>query len=424
MPIHDLSRDIHELLRCRTLQELLDTARLFLGSPLILADLTYHVLALTPDSTIDDPRWLQISDQRVLPLNIINIDLYQSSLRNEAPVLSTDSTGLPIVRCAVSQEGRLIGYLLSPCYGGAPGQAQLDLIRVVGDLCALRMQKDLHYAEYPENMVEFFIADLLNGVITDEERILDRCRYFRWNLNMPYRVLTLRPVDWQDTNVGADYLTLDRHRDAVHRQFPEATVFLYGNQIKVIIQVYDQSTKDAMILHELREFCGGRGLAAGVSQASWHLRSLSARHGQAMKALELGLLLGGAGPLYHYDTYSVYHCLELCAPQISLLELCHSAVLSLESYDRKNGTELLGTLHAYLACHQNLSEAAAALFIHRNTLRGRLDRIRDLIHVDLGDAETVFHLMFSYRIIEYYGATVLRDSYNSWVEKAPTLKHP
>ena len=422
--MHNLSRDIHDLLRCRTLQELLDTARRFLGSPLILADLTFHVLALTADNTIEDPRWIQVSSERMLPLNIVNIDLYQSSLRTDSPVLSTDSTGLPIIRCAVSQEERLIGYLLCPCYGGAPEQEQLDLIRVVGDLCALRMQKDLHYAEYPENMVEFFIADLLSGVITDEERILDRCRYFGWNLQMPYRVLTLRPGHKRGADVGADYLTLDRHRDALVRHFPEATVFLYGNQIKMIVQVYDQSTKDAMILHELTELCRGRELAAGVSQASWHLRNLSARHTQAMKALELGTLLGGAGPLYHYDTYSVYHCLEQCAPQMNLLELCHSAVLSLEAYDRKNGTELLGTLHAYLACHQNLSEAAASLFIHRNTLSKRLERINDLIRVDLGDGETVFHLMFSYRIIEYYGATVLRDSYENWVEKAPTLRHP
>ena len=101
-----------------------------------------------------------------------------------------------------------------------------------------------------------------------------------------------------------------------------------------------------------------------------------------------------------------------------------SAVLKLESYDRKNGTELLGTLHAYLSCHKNLSEAAAFLYVHRNTLTKRLERINDLIHVDLDDAETVFHLMFSYRLIEYYGATVLRNSYENWMERAPTLRHP
>ena len=391
--MNTLSQDIHELLQCRSLQGLLDSARRYTGNPLILADLTLHVLAITQDGTISDPRWAEIQRNRTIPRNIVNMELYQSSLRSEDPVLSTDSTGLPIVRCAVSEDGRLIGYLLAPCYHGAPSQEQLDLIRVVGDLCTLRMQKDLHYGDYPENMLEFFISDLINGTITDEERILDRCRYFHWNLRMPYRVMTIRPAGGSEQDKGADYLTLDRHRDALQRLLPESTVFLYGNHIKLIVHVHDQSTRNAMILSELRDFCQGRDLLAGVSQTSWRLKNLAARHAQAMKALELGRLLGGTGPLFHYDTYSVYHCLELCAPQINLLQLCHSAVLTLEMYDRENGTELLGTLHAYLSCHQNLSEAAASLFIHRNTLSKRLDRINDLILADLDDPNTRLHLL-------------------------------
>ena len=385
MPTNSIARDLHELLRCRSLQELLDTARRHLKSPLILADLSFHVLAITADSTIDDPRWIQISQERCLPLNIVNIGLYQSALRSGAPVLSTDSTGLAIVRCAVCQDEKLIGYLLSPGYGGVPSQEELDLLAVVCDLSALRMQKDLHYAEYPENMLEFFVSDLLNGAITDEQKILDRCRFFQWNLKMPYRVLSISPGKGGEAQEGGDYLALERQKEALSWQFPEATAFLYGNQIKLIIHVFDQTTQDA---------------------------------------LQMGRLLEGAGPLFYYDNYSVYHCLELCARQVDLLQLCHSAVLKLESYDRKNGTELLGTLHAYLSCHSNLSEAAASLYIHRNTLSKRLDRINDLIHVDFGDAETVFHLMFSYRILEYYGATVMRDSYDSWMEKSPTLRHP
>ena len=254
--------------------------------------------------------------------------------------------------------------------------------------------------------------------------IRDRCRFFKWNLKMPYRVLTIRPGGRNEAEDGGDYLELEKKRLALQRQFPEATAFLYGSQIKLVIHVYDQTTQDALVLGDVAEFLRNNQMVAGVSQTAYHLRNLSGRHQQAMKALQMGLLLEGTGPLFLYDAYSIYHCLELCAPQVNLLQLCHSAVLKLESYDRKNGTELMGTLHAYLSCNQNISEAATALYIHRNTLSKRIDRINDLISVDLGDAETVFHLMFSFRILEYYGVTVMRDSYDSWMEKAPSLRHP
>ena len=47
MPREPIHSSIHALVRSRSLQELLDTARRSLSSPLILADLTYHVLAIT-----------------------------------------------------------------------------------------------------------------------------------------------------------------------------------------------------------------------------------------------------------------------------------------------------------------------------------------------------------------------------------------
>lgn len=422
--MQDIAATIHSLMCCRSLQGLLDTARQGLRSPLILADLTFGVLAITEDMSIRDPRWLQIQVERSLPLNIVNLELYQSSLRSGGPVQSTDSTGLPIVRCAVAQEEKLIGYLLSPCYGGAPTREELDLLGLLGDLCAVKMQKQLHYSAYPEDMLAFFISGLLNGSMTDEQKILDRCRFFQWNLKTPYRILSIARGEPDTVDEGWDYLALDRQKSDLQKRFPEATCFLYGNQIKLIIHVHDQTTQDAIVLGEVAAFLKERSLVAGVSQTAYHLKNMASRHQQAMKALKMGQLLEGAGPLFYYDSYSIYHCLELCAPQIDLLQLCHSAAKKLESYDRKNGTELMGTLHAYLACHRNRNEAAEKLYIHRNTLAKRLEKINDLIHVDFSDAETVFHLMFSFRVLEYYGATVMRNSYDSWMEKSPNLRHP
>ena len=420
----DTKKNIHTLMGCRSLRELILTARSVLQSPLILADLTFHVLAMSEDTVTEDPRWAQIQEEGNLPLNIVNIAQYQTSLHEGKPVVTRDSTGLYIVRCAVAHEEKLIGYLLSPCYGGVPTEEEVDLMGLLADLCALKMQKELHYAEYPEDMLAFFLSNLLNGTITDEQKIQDRCRYFGWNMKPPYRVLTMESLDRRGLEAGEDYLAMEQKKFALQRRFPEATTFLYGNQLKLIIHVHDQTTQDAIVLGEVAAFLTEHNMVAGVSQIAYHIRSIASRHQQALKALQMGGLFEGAGPLFHYDTYSIYHCLELCATQIDLLQLCHTAAKQLESYDRKNGTELMGTLHAYLACHQNRNEAAERLYIHRNTLSKRLDKINDLINVDFSDPETAFHLMFSFRVLEYYGATEMRDSYADWMEKSPNLRHP
>lgn len=53
----------------------------------------------------------------------------------------------------------------------------------------------------------------------------------------------------------------------------------------------------------------------------------------------------------------------------------------------------------------------------------RLERIDDPIRVDLDDRETVFHLLFPFRVIESCGAAQMRSSFESWVEKMPALRH-
>ena len=45
----------------------------------------------------------------------------------------------------------------------------------------------------------------------------------------------------------------------------------------------------------------------------------------------------------------------------------------------------------------------------RNTMNNRMEKIVELTGVDLQDAEAAFHLMFSFHILEYYGATVALD---------------
>ena len=402
---------LHALLGCGTAEELILTAGQHLKNPVILGDLSLHILAMTQDDAITDPRWIRLGEAQMIPINLVNISLYHAALTTGQPVLSTDSTGLPIVRCAAAREGKLIGYLLSPCYHGAPTQEELDLLQVLADLSSLRMQRDMHYDAYPEDMREYFISDLLNGTITDEQKIRDRCAYFGWRLQMPYRILTIRSADAWETERGAGYLEQSRRCELLRETFPDATVFLYGEQIKFITGVYDESTRERLILHQIEDFLSEYGMVAGVSQPGHDMHSLSARHRQAMKALQMGTLLQGTGPLYFYDRYSVYHALELCSEGIDLRELCHTAILKLEQYDRKNGTALMGTLHAYLVSGRNASEAAASLYIHRNTLAKRLERIGDIIPVDLENRETAFHLLFSFRVIEYYGATQMRGAF-------------
>ncbi|NPV55470.1 MAG: hypothetical protein HPY76_02185 [Anaerolineae bacterium] len=76
--------------------------------------------------------------------------------------------------------------------------------------------------------------------------------------------------------------------------------------------------------------------------------------------------------------------------------LIHPALETLENYDLENNSELSKTLYVYLKNERSMNVTAKALFIHRNTLRYRLEQIGQLINVDLDDSDIRMYLLLSY----------------------------
>lgn len=81
-------------------------------------------------------------------------------------------------------------------------------------------------------------------------------------------------------------------------------------------------------------------------------------------------------------------------------------VRELLEIDRTRGSELFRTLEAYLDNQGNAKRTAAALYVHRNTLRQRLARIRTAIELDPTDSAVWLDLALAVRLIRFRGLDV------------------
>ena len=82
---------------------------------------------------------------------------------------------------------------------------------------------------------------------------------------------------------------------------------------------------------------------------------------------------------------------------IPLKQICHEGVYRLYEYDRKNNTNFIKVLLTYMECGCNGQKAAAALFIHRNTLNGYLSRISSILQ-----AQKVENGRYGYILLSLY----------------------
>jgi purine catabolism regulator len=70
-------------------------------------------------------------------------------------------------------------------------------------------------------------------------------------------------------------------------------------------------------------------------------------------------------------------------------------IAPIDDYDRVNGTELLGSLRAFLEANGHWESAAAAMGVHRHTLRSRMARIEALIDCRLDVARVRAELLLA-----------------------------
>ncbi len=65
------------------------------------------------------------------------------------------------------------------------------------------------------------------------------------------------------------------------------------------------------------------------------------------------------------------------------LESFRRLVRPLEDYDRDHNSDLVHTLRVFFEANANASEAADRLFLHRNSMAYRLERVQNLTGLDL-----------------------------------------
>lgn len=140
----------------------------------------------------------------------------------------------------------------------------------------------------------------------------------------------------------------------------------------------------------IRDRLGAQGdtVSVGVGLAPGDLLALGRQHQEAVQALRIGRTLHGPGQVHCFDDMGVYRMLYQFAADRSPGAFLCDALSRLMAYDQQADKELVKTLGAFLDCNGNLTETSERLFIHRNTLKYRLERIRDITQVDLDTAET------------------------------------
>ncbi|MFL0289082.1 PucR family transcriptional regulator [Mycobacterium sp. SMC-18] len=367
---------------------LADSAALTLG---VQADVTDHRLRLLAFSSLDDET--EVRD----PLRVDTIlgrripDRVSSWLRDSGqftglaqaahPVRIAPPGHLPRWVLPLRTGPEIIGYLwLLPPSGALDPAVAHDAVDIAQVLTAR-----LTRAALTDNQRQ--ASDLLRGVL--DGRVTPETLTSAWAPRTSLRLIGFRSRD----NAPM------RHVDSCHLESLVAMRFQANDCAPIVATVgatvyalldtapidtaHLRSLTDDIVARAARQL--GSKLVAVIGGVRPSLTELSSAGAEVDRALRVQSCGTGADvvALEDISTQCVLHELaELTEQRPHLLAGCLDV---LSESDRTKNTAYLETLQAYFDANCDLADAASAMYLHRNTIRYRLQRIHDICNLDLED---------------------------------------
>ncbi len=130
----------------------------------------------------------------------------------------------------------------------------------------------------------------------------------------------------------------------------------------------------------------------GISSLVFGAGQFRSAYEEALNALQIGLSISPERGAWSSEKLGYLISLFHPSDDLHTAGYYQSQIALLAAYDEKHGTDLLATLKIYIDQLGNAHNAADLLFIHRNTLYQRLEKINDLCQIDLKDILTIVNL--------------------------------
>lgn len=307
-----------------------------------------------------------------------------------------------------------VGRLVAPIISGDRARGYVSVIGPADELdlldsltveqgaaaCALEMAKAKAVSEAEKALRGDFLEGLLAGTLPQKEieRLEGRLDH---DTEQPHVILT---VAWEE---GSN-LSLRRLETAVSWLLSShnrpALVHLYADDHVIVFQAL-ADPQDKSTVHELdrrlrehvqAEFEGAR-LISGMSGPASTLYQWPSVHQEAVRAMQLGQRLH-FNHLVEFNSLGIYQLLSQIEHIPAVQNLTEQIIGPLAAYDKRHRGSLVETIDAYFNHHANVSQTAESLFIHRNTLLYRLERIQELTGQDIDQPDMRLALQLALKL--------------------------
>lgn len=252
-----------------------------------------------------------------------------------------------------------------------------ELARSSAMLVAVALNGAKSFYDEKHDKTTFIKNILLDNILPGD--IYMRSRELHFNNDVPYAVLLIRQVEKNDIAVidVLQGLFPDRQHDFV--------ISLNDTDVALVKEVRPGlDTQDlrklAMAIEETVNSELYIKTVIGIGTVAYHLKDLAGSYKEAQVAIEVGKVFDTEKTIINFENLGIGRLIYQLPT--TMCEMFLSEVFKKNSIDSLD-QETLFTINKFFENNLNVSETSRKLFVHRNTLVYRLEKIKKLTGLDL-----------------------------------------
>ena len=270
-----------------------------------------------------------------------------------------------------------------------------DVSRTVCAMAGVALNSAKSYYEEKHDRGSFIKSIISDNILPSD--IYMRAKELHVTPEVPRGVFLVRKTEESDAAL----------MDVVQGLFPDRQndfVLSVGDSDVVLIHQLPESSSEkevqrvAGVLEEALRAGSEGHVVIGIGTVAQHLRDLARSYKEAQIAIEVGKVFDTEKYVINYENLGIGRLIyqlptTLC--EMFLIEVFKKNPI--DSLDQ----ETLFTIHKFFENNLNVSETARKLFVHRNTLVYRLEKIKKLTGLDLREFDDAITFKFALMVKKY-----------------------
>lgn len=279
-------------------------------------------------------------------------------------------------------------------------------------LLASEFHKNRAILEKERNYLNSFIREILENNINSKTEAVNKAKSFGWELEFPQVIIDLKIFIQDEKNKRENYEKLIEEKaleyiisKKLNIDFKKIKSSYLDDSLVIFINVgsfeYNKEllvSISKIILNDLK-YIGKIGI--GISKRIEKIGELPLAYKEAKNGIEIGKVLNKDSFIIHYEDFKVINLIKEIKDIDLLKNYVNEKLGKLIEYDNNHDLSLLDTLNGVIKTNFNLQKTSKNMYIHYNTLRYRMEKLKEL-GINIDDGFEIGEIVLAYNIYIWF----------------------